>query len=301
MQTISRIVEVANPSFLSYKDRALRIERDGEQIARVPLEDLGVLVLDGHGIALTKTLLSACAEYKVAVVLCGANHMPAGLLLPIAGHTRHNLILRDQIAAKEDVKKRAWQAIVQGKIENQSRVLKALVGKDTKVGRLKAFVRPGDPDNVEAKAASRYFLTLFDEQFVRARHEEGINAMLNYGYAVVRAAVARSICIAGLHPALGIHHKNQYNAYALADDLMEPLRPFVDAVAWKFVRENGEPEELTPPVKAELLRVLTLRAIWRRRRYPILTAIGHYVTRFREVLQAKKEDLPCVGWTPLEE
>ncbi len=301
MQTISRIVEVANPSFLSYKDRALRIERDGEQIARVPLEDLGVLVLDGHGIALTKTLLSACTEYKVAVVLCGANHMPAGLLLPIAGHTRHNLILRDQIAAKEEVKKRAWQAIVQGKIENQSRVLKALVGKDTKVGRLKAFVRPGDPDNVEAKAASRYFLTLFDEQFVRARHEEGINAMLNYGYAVVRAAVARSICIAGMHPALGIHHKNQYNAYALADDLMEPLRPFVDAVVWNYVRENGEPEELTPPVKAALLQVLTLRAIWRRRRYPILTAIGHYVTRFREVLQEKKEDLPCVGWTPSEE
>jgi CRISPR-associated protein Cas1 len=301
MQTISRIVEVGNPSFLSYKDRALRIERDGQQVARVPLEDLGVLVLDGHGIALTKTLLAACAEHKVAVVLCGANHMPAGLMLPIAGHSRHNLILRDQIAAKEETKAKAWQAIVQGKIENQSRVLEALLGKDTKVGRLKAFVRPGDPENVEAKAAARYFLTLFDEEFVRARNEEGINAMLNYGYAVMRAAVARSICIAGMHPALGIHHKNQYNAFALADDLMEPLRPFVDALVWSYVREHGEPEELTPPVKAALLSVLTVRAIWSRRRYPILTAIGHYVTRFREVLQEKKEEMKCVAWTPSEE
>ncbi len=301
MQTISRVVEVGTPSFLSYKDRALRIERDGTEIARVPLEDLGVLVLDGHGIALTKTLLAACAEYKVAVVLCGADHLPSGLMLPIAGQTRHNLILRNQVAAKEEVKAAAWQAIVRAKLENQSRVLKALIGKDTKVGRLKPFVRPGDPDNIEGTAASRYFLTLFDDEFIRARHEEGINAMLNYGYAVMRAAVARSICIAGMHPTLGIHHKNQYNSYALADDLMEPLRPFVDAIVWKYVREHGEPEELTPQVKEVLLGVLTLRAIWQRRRYPILTAIGHCVTRFREFLQEKKEALPCVGWMPLEE
>jgi CRISPR-associated protein Cas1 len=301
MQTISRVVEVGNPSYLSYKDRALRIERDGQQIARVPLEDLGVLVLDGHGIAVTKTLLAACADYKVAVVVCGADHMPAGLMLPIAGHTRHNLILRDQVAVTEETKAIAWQVIVQAKLENQSRVLKALIGKDTKVGRLKPFVRPGDPDNVEGKAASRYFLTLFDEEFVRARNEDGINAMLNYGYAVMRAAVARSICMAGMHPSLGIHHKNQYNSFALADDLMEPLRPFVDAVVWNYVRENGEPEELTPRVKEALLGVLTIRAIWQRRRYPILTAIGHYVTRFREFIQQKKEVLRCVGWMPLEE
>lgn len=222
-------------------------------------------------------------------------------MLPIAGHTRHNLILREQVAAAEERKAIAWQAIVRAKLENQSRVLKALIGKDTKVGRLKPFVRPGDPDNIEGTAASRYFLTLFDDEFIRARNEQGINAMLNYGYAVMRAAVARSICIAGMHPTLGIHHKNQYNSYALADDLMEPLRPFVDGVVWKYVRENGEPDELTPRVKEVLLGVLTLRAIWQRRRYPILTAIGHYVTRFREFLHERKEVLPCVSWMPLEE
>lgn len=301
MQTISRIVEVSNPSFLSYKDRALRIERNGEQLALVQLEDLAVLVLDSHGITLTKTLLAACCEHKAAVVICGEKHLPTGLLLPIEGHHRHSLILRKQVHVTDDLKRKVWQSIVQAKIENQSRVLKALVGKDTQVGRLAPFVRPGDPDNVEAKAAARYFECLFDEQFIRAREEHGVNAMLNYGYALMRATVARSICITGMHPALGVHHRNQFNAYALADDLMEPLRPFVDAVVWKWVRQHGEPEDLTPTVKAALLGCLTLRAIWHRRRYPILTAIGHYVTCCRDVLIGEKESLACVGWMPLEE
>lgn len=301
MQTITRIVEISNPSYLSYKDRALRIERNGQQVARVQLEDLGLLVLDGHGIALTKSLLAACAEYKIAVVICGEKHLPTGLMLPVEAHHRHSQILREQIQAPDEIKRKVWQSVVQAKIRNQSRVLKALTGADTQVGRLAPFVRPGDPDNVEAKAAGRYFECLFDEEFIRAREEQGINSMLNYGYALMRAAVARAICITGMHPALGIHHRNQFNAYALADDLMEPLRPFVDAVVWKFVRENGEPEDLTPPVKAALLGCLTLRAIWHRRRYPILTAIGHYVTRCRDVLLGKEESLPCVSWTPSEE
>lgn len=296
MHSISRVVEVANPAFLSMEDLALRIERDGVEVGRVPLEDLGVLLLDGYGIVLTNTLLAGCALNNVAVAVSGPNHIPAGLMLPLEGNSVHARILRDQIAVKPGKKHELWQTVVIAKLQNQAAVLKAVTGSDRKVKRLIPFVRPGDPDNVEARAAQKYFLTLFDDDFVRVRHGPGLNSMLDYGYAVVRAAVARSVVMAGMHPALGIHHRNQYNAFALADDLMEPLRPVVDAIVFRYVRDNGEPEELTPPVKRHLLSCLTTRAKWRGRTYPILTAIGHYVTAFRECLQGKRSELKCPGW-----
>ncbi|MEW5882924.1 MAG: type II CRISPR-associated endonuclease Cas1 [Armatimonadota bacterium] len=300
MQSISRVVEVANPASLSMKDLALRVERDGVEVARVPLEDLGILLLDGHGIVLTNTLLAGLALNNVALAVSGPNHIPAGLMLPIEGNSVHARILRDQIALKPMKKGELWRAVVIGKLKNQAAVLKKITGSDRKIRALMPFVRRGDPDNIEARAAQRYFLTLFDDDFVRVRHGPGLNSMLDYGYAVVRAAVARSVVMAGMHPALGIHHRNQYNAFALADDLMEPLRPVVDEIVYLYVQENGEPEELTPPVKRHLLRCLTTRVMWSNRKYPILTAIGHYVTAFRECMQGKRSELKCPGWMSLE-
>ncbi|MER3414487.1 MAG: type II CRISPR-associated endonuclease Cas1 [Armatimonadota bacterium] len=301
MQSISRIIEVANPAFLSMKDLALRIERDGVEIARVPLEDLGVLLLDGHGIVLTNTLLAGCALNNVAVAVSGPNHIPAGLMLPMEGNSVHARILRDQIALKPMKKGDLWRAVVVGKLKNQAAVVKAITGSDRKIKVLLPFVRPGDPDNVEARAAQRYFLALFSDDFVRVRHGPGLNSMLDYGYAVMRAAVARSIVMAGMHPALGIHHRNQYNAFALADDLMEPLRPVVDAIVVRYVRKHGEPQELTPLVKRHLLRCVTTRAKWNGKTYPILTAIGHYVTAFRECLRGRRSELKCPDWMSSEE
>lgn len=293
MQGISRIVEISSPSFLSFKDRALHVERDGEEVGRVPLEDLGILVIDGYGIAMMHQLLAACAEENVAVVICDSKHVPCGVLAPLESNSLHAKTLREQIAVQSSTKKRLWQTIVMAKIREQSRLLQDLTRGDDGIGAMAELVRSGDPNNMEGQAARRYYLRLFGEGFVRNREGGGINAMLNYGYAVLRGAVARAVVSTGLHPALGIHHKNQYNAFALADDLLEPLRPIVDEHVWRHVKEQGEAGELLPAVKRSLLTVLTREVFWCGKRYPILTAIGHYAANFRDSLLGGKKALRC--------
>jgi CRISPR-associated protein Cas1 len=290
---ISRIVEVGSPARLSYKNKQLRVEREGEEPAHIPIEDLGVLVLDNEQITLTAALLSACAEANVAVVTCGAKHIPASLLAPFEGNTLHAKTLREQIEMPESKKKRTWQQIVQAKIREQSRLLIELHGKDGDIGKLQPFVRSGDPDNLEARAARKYWPLLFGDGFIREREGDGVNSMLNYGYAVVRASVARAIVAAGLHPALGIHHRNQYNAFALADDVMEPLRPLVDAIVFAYLRENGEPDELTPQVKRTLLGALTQVVGYGNKRYPLMTALGLYAANVRKCLLGRAQKLEC--------
>lgn len=290
---IARVVEISSPARLSYKHKQLCIEREGEKPSTVPVEDLGVLILDNEQIVLTHAILTACAEANVAVIVCDNKHIPASLLAPFEGNTLHAKTLRQQIAVPEPKRKRIWQTIVQAKISEQSELLKELRGKDEGIGKLIPFVRSGDPDNIEARAAVNYWRGLFGDDFFRVRGGEGINAMLNYGYAVVRAAVARAIVGAGLHPALGIHHKNQYNAFALADDAMEPLRPLVDEIVFRYVQENGEPERLEPAIKRALLQVLASNVHYDNRKYPIITALGLYAANFRKCLLGRTRKLVC--------
>ncbi|MCC6729474.1 MAG: type II CRISPR-associated endonuclease Cas1 [Chthonomonadales bacterium] len=290
-----RIVEVSSPAALSYHDRQLVVARAGEPEARVPLDDLGVLVLDYAQATATVPLLAACAAGNVAVVVCDGRHMPAGLLAPFAANTLHARTLREQIAVGEPRRKRLWQAVVVAKIGEQSRLLRDLLGDDGRVGGLAPFVRSGDPDNVEARAARIYFERLFGEMFVRDRAAAGLNAMLNYGYAVVRAAVARAVVGAGLHPALGIHHHNQYDAFSLADDLMEPLRPLVDARAHAYGREHEPPEELTPQAKRAMLGALGEEVSFDGKRYPMMAALELYAARVRACLLGEGRKLACPG------
>lgn len=252
-----RSVVIANPAALDFHHCALRVEQAGN-VAQVPLEDISVLVIDHPQVTLTACLLSACADAQIAVLTVGADHHPNGVLLPFLPHSRALKVMRAQLAQSLPAQKRAWQSIVRQKIANQAAVLachRADNPHDTRaLWTMSEAVRSGDPDNVEAQAAQRYFRTLWGLSFNR-NQPRFYNAALNYGYAVIRAAIARSLVSYGFLPAFGLHHRSEQNAFNLADDLIEPYRPLVDAHildAWPL-----EPSrELTPGDKRHLVALL---------------------------------------------
>ncbi len=293
MPTIGRVVQIGTPARLSYKDLQLLVQREGEAEARVPLEDLAVLVCDYAATTFTEPLLAALAEANVAVVVCGPRHLPAGLLLPLAAAALHTRILRQQMAATEPRKKRIWQSIVIAKLQAQASVLEALRGHDHGLRLMAKKVGSGDPQNLEGRAARIYFPALFGQAFVRDPGRPGINAALNYTYALIRGAVARAVVGAGLHPALGVHHRNQYDAFTLADDAMEPLRPLADRHVLRVSEEHPLGEELTTGVRNQLLEVLTAEVTWDGKRYPLFTALEQYAACLRSCLAGEERKLRC--------
>ena len=230
----NRIVEIADrPARLRIERRQLVLDLAEEddrpaETARVPVEDIAVLVLAHQQISLTQPVLASLTAQGAAVVVSDAARMPCGLILPLAAHGTQALKMRAQIALSKPKAKRLWQQIVKAKIAGQAAVLAGRGLSGTHLRLLVSRVRSGDPDNIEAQAARRYWRPLMGEGFRRDRELPGCNALLNYGYAVLRAIVSRAITAAGLHPTFGLHHHNRGNAFALADDLMEPLRPHVD-------------------------------------------------------------------------
>lgn len=255
---IKRIVEISSAgTYLSVKYDQLIIKQNGAVQSQIPCEDIGILLVDHVGTSYTHAALTRLLDAGVAIVLCGGNHHPAGLLLPLESHTAQTERFRQQIEAKEPVKKRLWKQLVQAKITHQARV----VGPDSEVYpalmALRQRVRSGDPQNIEAQASRKYWAAyLQDVQFRRDIDGRPPNNLLNYGYTVMRAAVARALCSAGLLPCLGIHHRNRYNAFCLADDLVEPFRGYVDAKVKEIVEGDGVPDDLNQGLKARLLEVL---------------------------------------------
>lgn len=291
----ARAVVIVSPAALSLKDRSLRIERQAEAPAMVPVEDLGVVVVDYAATTLTVPLMSALASTGAAVAICDEKHMPVALMLPMSGSSLHAVTLRRQIDAPEPRRKRMWQAVVSAKIGEQARVLEDAGRPFERLAELARAVRSGDPDNCEGTAARIYWQALFGPEFRRDVEMPGTNAMLNYGYAVLRGAVARAVVGAGLHPALGIHHHNQYNSFALADDLMEPLRPMVDALALAYLNEHPAPEELTPATKNAMLQILASSAEYAGKRYPLATALELYLAGARAFLTERGQKMLCPG------
>ena len=223
---IKRIIDISEAAYVRLKHQQLVIEKQSEIVGQVPIEDLGVLILQHPAIVLTQQLIVACQKNKVVIVFCDEKHLPYSLILPIGeGHTLHNKILKQQMAISEPTRKRLWQKIVQHKIKEQEQTLVMLNKESTRLSFLSTQVKTGDSGNCEAIAAQAYWKLLFGKAFKRDADLDGVNSLLNYGYAIIRAAVARSICGAGLHPTIGLFHTNQYNALCLADDLMEPFRP----------------------------------------------------------------------------
>jgi len=293
MPTIGRVVHIGVAARLSYKDLQLVIQRDGEAEARVPVEDLAMLVCDYGATTLTEPLLTALAEAGAAVVVCGARHLPTGLLLPLSGAALHTRTLREQMAATLPRKKRIWQSIVVAKLQAQATVLEEFRGRDYGLRAMAKKVGSGDPQNLEGRAARIYFPALFGEGFVRDPERPGINAALNYSYALIRAATARAVVGAGLHPALGVHHRNQYDAFTLADDAMEPLRPLADRHVLRVSEEVAMGDELTTAVRSRLLEVLTAEMRWDGKRYPLLTALEQYAACLRGCLLGEERKLRC--------
>lgn len=225
-----------------------------EEKNSVPIEDIGFVVLENQQINITLPLLNALSDNNVAVIICGDNYMPNSMLLNLDSNRIQGEVYRAQIEASEPLKKGLWKQIVEAKIRNQATLLNKL-GKDG--DKLKPYysnVKSGDSDNREGIAAKVYWSELFGEEFIRSREGSSPNNLLNYGYTLLRAAVARALMGSGLFPAFGVFHRNRYNAFPLADDIMEPYRPFVDEIVFDLYA-NGE-RELTKQVKADLIHLL---------------------------------------------
>ena len=289
---IKRTLYFGNPAYLSVRLAQLEIRLPEvvkndtlstlvkeECVKRVPIEDIGVVVLDNKQITITQGVLGELLGNNVAVITCDEHRMPSGLMLPLAGNTTQSERFRHQIEASLPLKKQLWQQTIQSKISNQASVLSSCRGAE--VGCLRAWardVRSGDPDNFEGRAAAYYWRNLFGmhiENFTRDREGVPPNNALNYGYAILRAIVARALVSSGMLPTLGIHHHNRYNAYCLADDIMEPYRPYVDELVYKLVKNRGLPTDgLTREWKAELLAIPTLDVVISGKRSPLMGAAG---------------------------
>ena len=282
---IKRTLYFGNPSYLSLNSEQLVIRLpDIEKndmlgqclVQTIPIEDIGVMVLDNKQITLTQGLLEKLLENNCSVITCDSSHLPVGLLLPIDGNTVQSERFRKQIDASLPLKKQLWKQTVKAKIINQAILLQKITGKKVlNMIRLAENVRSGDADNMEARAAVYYWKHVFPdiEDFYRDRNGVPPNNMLNYGYAILRAVVARAMVSSGLLPTLGIHHHNRYNAYCLADDIMEPYRPYVDELVINIMNEFDDIGELTKNIKAKLLGVPVLDVKINNRRSPLMVAV----------------------------
>ncbi|WP_288097640.1 type II CRISPR-associated endonuclease Cas1 [Hydrotalea sp.] len=262
---LKRTLCIENPCHLKCNNEQLVLSYahikglEDRQDKTVPIEDIGVLVLEHPQITITHFLLDQLITNNIAVITCNSTHHPSGMLLPLESHTLQSERFKEQLAASEPLKKQLWQQTVKAKINNQAAVLKKWNIPHGYLNNARQNVKSGDADNAEAKAAAYYWAHLFPDawQFFRKREGPPPNNLLNYGYAIIRAAMARAIAGAGLLPTLGIFHRNRYNAYCLADDMMEPYRPFIDAIVRNIIYETSAVEVLTQPLKVQLLNVLT--------------------------------------------
>jgi CRISP-associated protein Cas1 len=256
---IKRTLYFGNPCSLRKKDMQINInfpEEEKKPEASVPIEDIGLIILDNPYISLTNALLMALNENNTAVLSCDKSHLPSGLMLPMFSNTTFTEKLHFQLEASQPLMKNLWQQTVIAKIENQKALLRHEGVDVKKMDFLLTEVKSGDTGNVEGRAAAYYWDNLFGEgAFLRYRFGDPPNNFLNYGYAVLRAIVARALIASGLFPSIGIHHRNKYNPHCLADDIMEPFRPYVDALVLDIVKKHPEIEGLTPELKKELLQI----------------------------------------------
>lgn len=289
------VLEIAESGkYISVSRGHIIISQKREELAKVPIDSILSLVLSAEGIQLSKNLLVRMAEENIPVIICGKNYMPISILSPLDSHYKMLPIAEKQIKMGAVLKKQVWQKIVQNKILNQHAVLKHYIPQSPvldKILKLSEKVRSGDSDNKEAQAARLYFSALFGKGFIRDVDEEGINAFLNYGYAVVRATFARAICACGLLPLLGVKHHNVYNAFCLVDDMMEICRPLVDFYVYAFFEKNQD-IALTPEAKRKILRFIEKPLLVNNQEMSIVPASVKYVQAFVNSIKNNIEILP---------
>jgi CRISPR-associated protein Cas1 len=296
---LGRIVEVSNDKrHLSVYRGFMLVHSTGEErkeVGRVPLDDIAALIANAHGLSYTNNFLVALAERGIPFVLCAANHNVVGMLWPTEGHHQQAHRFEAQVACTLPTRKKLWAAIVKSKLLNQAAVLQAAGAAHAPLQALAKQVRSGDPNNLEAQGARKYWGLLMGSLFRRDQHADGVNALLNYGYTVLRAATARAVVAAGLHPSLGLHHSHDNNAMRLVDDLMEPFRPLIDLTAWKL--QSSGPCIVNADSKRALVQSLYQDLVTDAGRTPVLVAVQKLAISLAQVLvgERKELDLPLPG------
>ena len=290
---IKKTLYFGNPAYLSLRMEQMVIKlpevekatgissvTKEQSVVTRPIEDIGIVVLDNKQITITQGLLKALLENNCAVITCDSHRMPVGLMLPLCGNTVQSERFQDQISASLPLRKQLWQQTVKAKINNQARVLTICSQVESRcMKKWSDDVKSGDSDNQEARAAAYYWKKIFTnikglEDFTRNRDGIEPNNLLNYGYAILRAIVARALVSSGMLPTFGIHHHNRYNAYCLADDIMEPYRPYVDELVYKIVEKYGADNlQLTKEIKTVLLSIPTIDVVISGKRSPLMVGV----------------------------
>jgi CRISP-associated protein Cas1 len=287
---IGRFVEIAEDGrHLSVHRGFMVVAQDREEIGRFPLDDLGAVIASAHGLTYSNNLLVALAERNVPFVLTAANHTPAAFLWPVSGHHHQTARMAAQANASKPLCKRLWRDVVRSKITHQAAALARHNKPTAPLEALVPKVRAGDPENIEAQAAKKYWRSMFGTDFRRDRSAPGLNAMLNYGYMVMRAACARAVLGAGLHPSLGIHHHNPNNAMPLVDDLLEPFRPLIDLTVINLVKNGAS--DVTPETKSVLASAVHSDMRTKAGISPVLTCMAKLTTSLGQIYQGEGKSL----------
>lgn len=292
---LNRVLEVHEENrYLSLNRGFIVIQHGSEELGRVPLDDVGVLLLSAQSVSFSKNILNALAERGCVSVLCGKNYTPQSMVLPVYSHYLFAKILKNQINSSLPFKKRIWQQVVVKKIMNQALTLR-LCGKDSGfLERIATTVKSGDSDNREAYAARLYWKSLFGKEFTRDKDLEGVNSFLNYGYAIMRASMARAVCSSGLLPSLGIHHENHLNQFALADDLFEIYRPIVDYIVFNL--NPAEETELNHEYKTKLADALWIKVHTSQGDSPAFQSMQYLTASYVRALEDGKAVIDLPEW-----
>lgn len=288
-----RSIYIGNPAYLKLKDEQLYImePETGQMKGKVPVEDLGLLMLDHWQITVSHQLIQKMMGNNVVVISCDAHHLPHGIMLPLHGHTEFSDRIKDQMEASEPLKKQLWKQTIECKIENQKEVLRRLGNYYEPMMDYRNNVKSGDLTNMEGIAAQHYWKYLISLDFLRQRFGDSPNQFFNFGYSVLRSIVARAIVETGLLPVLGIFHKNKYNPYCLADDMMEPYRPFVDWLVMDWLTRNPETEDLTKEFKAHILQIATQDVKIDGKTRPLMVAVKTTVSSLYKCYTGEKRQI----------
>jgi CRISP-associated protein Cas1 len=291
-------------AYLSVDLDRLVVRRERAPVVKVPLEEVAVLIVSHPQVTYTQAVLAGLAAHGGMMICCDRQHMPVGMLMPMHGHFAQTPRFAQQADAPKPLRKQLWRQVVRAKLRAQAALLRDLHQHDGGLGGLVAQVKSDDATNVEAHGSRIYWQHLFGEQqFRRQRDGEPPNGLLNYGYAVLRAVVARALCATGLHPSLGLHHHNQYNAFNLADDLMEPLRPLIDRTVYHLVAKHGTTLNVNPTTKPALIRAATGRYLAEHENRTTFDLAAKTAQSLVKVLEkrAGKLYLPQLTPAPVEE
>lgn len=285
-----RSIYIGSPAYLKLKDVQMKIispETKSEK-GSIPIEDLGLLMLDHFQITISHQLIQRFMGNNVVVISCDAHHLPRGMMLPMYGNVRYSQRVKEQMEASEPLKKQLWKQTIEAKIANQIAVLERLGCCAEPMYDYMSNVKSGDITNMEGIAAQHYWKYLIHPDFLRERYGDSPNQFFNFGYSVLRSIVSRAIVETGLLPVLGIFHRNKYNPYCLADDIMEPYRPFVDLLVMKWLNKHKEINELTKEVKAYLLQIATRDVLIESTNRPLIVAVKSTVSSLYKCYTGEK-------------